>query len=89
VREAQRHVADFGERALEVRYEDLLLEPVDELRRITDFLGCSVSAGQLDSLCGGVRPERAYAYRSNPELRAVAKEFHVILAAGGYPGDDA
>jgi len=87
VQEAQRQVGDFGDRAIEVRYEDFLFEPAEELQRIAGFLELPVSAAQLDSMSAKVRPDRAYAHRAKPELREVASEFRSLLAEGGYPED--
>jgi hypothetical protein len=81
VEKARQEAAALGERALEVRYEDLLLRPEQVVPTIARF--CRVPAPQnreLDGLAAG----RAFAYRRNPELVRVADSVRPILARYGY-----
>lgn len=63
------------ERHLEVRYEDLLAEPVAELRRITDWIGHPVSQERLEATSAQVERARhdggEYAARYRDEIQGL------------------
>lgn len=72
------------ERALELRFETLALEPEDTLRRAAEFSGLEVSPRQLRTAAGEIRGERAQPWREDPELLGFAREVRVDLEAEGY-----
>jgi hypothetical protein len=82
--ESRRHVTKMGERAMEVKYEDFLIEPNDTLQRLAAFCGLTASAADIERAAQRVRKERAYAYRRNPELRAFAEQVQNRLIAHSY-----
>ena len=84
VAEARAHVRELGERAMEVRYEDLLAEPVQRIGELLAFCDISPSAALLAKAAGLVRRERAYAYRSSQELNAFARGVAERLQAQNY-----
>jgi len=83
VEKARQECAALGERALEVRYEDLLLQPERAIPAVAKF--CRVPAPAPDgALLDGLEPSRAFAFRHNPELVAFAGSAREVLARYGY-----
>lgn len=67
----------------EVRYEDLLADPVGMLSEIVDFLGLRCTPEQIEVVARGVKPERRLAHRDDPQLAEFVAEWahHPDLAA--------
>jgi hypothetical protein len=82
VEKAREESAALDERALEIRYEELLLQPERVISAIATF--CRVAAPAEHALLGGVEPSRAFAYRRDPELTAFADSMGSVLARHGY-----
>lgn len=82
VEKAREESAVLGERALEVRYEDLLLQPERVIPAIAKF--CGVVMPQRQALLDGFEPGRAFAFRREPELVAFAGSVRDVLARHGY-----
>src|SRR5690606_4525716 len=85
VEKAREESATLGERALEVRYEDLLMQPEPVIAAIAAFCRVPAPGGpraQLD----GLERSRAFAYRRDPELAAFAGSMREALARQGYDG---
>lgn len=53
---------------LELRYEDLLIDPVPHMQRIAAFCGLDVAAGQIETSVAGIRADRAYSFRRQQSL---------------------
>ena len=68
VAEASRHVEILGNRAISLRYEDFLESPLHELKRMAEFCNLPAREEDLASLAGGVRKNRAFAYKESEEL---------------------
>jgi hypothetical protein len=83
VEKARQESAALGERALEVRYEDLLMRPERVIRAIAKFCRVPAPAGH-GALLGGLEPSRALAFRRDPELVAFAGTVREVLARYGY-----
>ncbi|MBK1699671.1 sulfotransferase family protein [Thiococcus pfennigii] len=83
-RRARSHVWALGDRALELRYEDLLAAPQDNLSRIASFCGLSLDEATLVHTAARFDTSRAFAYRRDPELAAFARTAIDRLAALGY-----
>ncbi len=84
---SREHLRALGpEQALELRYEDLLIRPREELKRGLEFSGCTADPGLLESTAAGFRSNRAYAWTRDEELRALAASHHDILSQHGYSG---
>ena len=81
VEKARQESAALEERALEVRYEDLLLQPERVVPTIAKF--CRVPARDALPL-EGLEPSRAFAFRRDPELAAFAGSAREALARYGY-----
>jgi hypothetical protein len=83
VEKAREESAALGARALEVRYEDLLEHPNDVVPAIAEF--CGVAAPSLGgALLDGLEPSRAFAFRRDPALVALAASVRDVLARYGY-----
>ncbi len=76
----------FGARALRVRYEDFLADPVSELARISVFADLAPTRKQLESAVDPVKPERRFAFTQNDELLSVYRDYrHTdIMQTLGY-----
>jgi hypothetical protein len=83
VDKARQECAALGERALEVRYEDLLMDPERVITTIAKF--CGVPATERDeTLAEGLERTRAFAFRREPELMAFAGYVRDVLGRYGY-----
>ncbi len=83
VEKAREESAALGERALEVRYEELLMQPERVIPAIATF--CRVAApAHHAALLDGLEPGRAFAYRRDLELVAFAGSVREILTRYGY-----
>jgi hypothetical protein len=83
VEKARQECASLGERALEFRYEDLLMEPEPVIAAIAKL--CRVpSPARKEPVVEGLEPGRAFAFRREPELTAFAGSARDVLARYGY-----
>jgi len=83
VEKAREESAALGERALEVRYEELLTQPERVIPAVAAFCRVATPAHHAAPL-GGLEPSRAFAYRRNPELATFAGSVREVLARYGY-----
>ena len=82
---ARQMVAQLpADRALTLRYEDFLAEPVKYLRASAEFCGLEASDSTIRNVAASIRAERSCSYLSDPELRRFADEHHAELLARGY-----
>ncbi len=82
--EARRHVRALGPRAIELKYEDFVLDPHESLMRLAGFCGLESGAAGIQDVPGLVRRDRAYAYRGDARLLAFAGKVGDRLAVHGY-----
>ena len=82
--EADRHLASLGERGFEVRFEDLMRDPVRQIGALADFCGIRADHTVVAELAASANPDRAFAHRLDPELVAVADRATAVLAKHGY-----
>ena len=82
--EARNHIRNLQGRAIEVKYEDFLAEPHKGLSSLARFCGLVVSDAVIANLAGKVKRSRAYAYKSNAELKAFVNQVTRRLRAQGY-----
>lgn len=74
VQRGRRHVQELGpDRALSIRYENLLETPSDHLALMAAFCGVSPTREQLDETAATLKPERMFAYRTDPSLLQFAQ----------------
>jgi hypothetical protein len=83
VEKARQESATLGERALEVRFEDLLVQPEQAIPALARF--CAVPAPtQHAALLDGLERGRAFAFRRDPELVEFGRHVREVLARYGY-----
>jgi hypothetical protein len=83
VEKAREESAALGDRALEIRYEDLLLQPERVIPLIAKFCGVATPS-RPEALLDAFEPRRAFAFRRDPELGAFAGSVRDVLARHGY-----
>ncbi len=81
--EASRHVAERGERAFEIRYEDLLADPQDGLARLAAFAGLRPGAEDIARVGRTFDGSRASAWREDKQLADFAASVADRLVAQG------
>jgi hypothetical protein len=79
---ARLESAALGERALEIRYEDLLSEPERTISTVAKF--CGVAAPAHGTSVSGIERNRAFAFRRDPDLVDFARSARDALARYGY-----
>jgi hypothetical protein len=77
-------VKGLGERAMEVRYEDLVAAPAPELERLASMCGLNPTPGRMRKATSRVDRARAFRYRSDPALRAFSESVATRLVSRGY-----
>jgi hypothetical protein len=83
VEKARVESQDLGERALTVRFEDLVTSPGAVIPALAEF--CRVPApAWLGEPLDGLDASRAFAFRRAPELVAFADSVRAVLARYGY-----
>ena len=84
VSEARRQVRMAGSHAIELRFEDMLADPLSALGKLTEFCGLDASAGRLHTAASHARGDRAYAFRVRPDLQEFAEDVADRLAVYQY-----
>ncbi|MFA9460558.1 sulfotransferase [Thiohalorhabdus methylotrophus] len=82
--EGRAQMASLGVQGLSLVYESFLQDPVREFARVAEFCGLEAGEDRIRAITGHLDPERAFAYRSSPELRAFAEARSDRLQAFGY-----
>lgn len=84
VSEARRQVRLAGSNAIEIRFEDLLADPLSTLGALAKFCDIDVSSGRLHAAASHAREDRAYAFRDRPELQEFAEDIADQLTVYQY-----
>jgi hypothetical protein len=85
VEKARLEVGEMGDRALEVRFEDLLLSPDKWVAAMANFCGVPQPAPErYDALLARIEPDRAFAFRGDSRLRQFAESSRPLLVRHGY-----
>jgi hypothetical protein len=84
VERAQTHVEALGERALEIRYEDFILDPLGQLQTLGAFCNLPTAEATLEHITSEVKSSRGQAYKKNPELLAFSESVNQRLERYGY-----
>ncbi|MEM9037022.1 MAG: sulfotransferase [Actinomycetota bacterium] len=84
VSESDRHVEALGDRAMELRFEDLLDEPTKTLTALAEFCDLRTTTTDGRPLGDGIRRDRGAAYLTDPELNEFARSRAETLAKHGY-----
>jgi hypothetical protein len=82
--EAKNQVGMLGQRAVEVKYEDFLADPLPVLADLVDFCHLAADRSAVKNAAQQVKLERAFAYRKNPLLKELAEREAHRLAAQHY-----
>ena len=88
VERATAHTVALGERALTVRYEDLLCRPEEKLHEALAYCGLAPRPEQVRRTAATFRPDRAYAWKHDDELCSFVSEHAASLAGLGYSGSE-
>lgn len=83
VEKARIEAAELGDRALEIRFEDLVLQPGDHIPTIASFCGVSETE-ESNIVAARVDPSRAFAFRGEQKLAQLAEAFREVLERTGY-----
>jgi hypothetical protein len=69
-----------------VLYEQLLADPTVKLRAALEFLDYELPPARLSAITAGIRPERANAFRTSPQLSALyeQRKYHHHMQQLGY-----
>ncbi|HEX9667465.1 MAG TPA: sulfotransferase [Thermodesulfobacteriota bacterium] len=84
IQEARSNVSRLKEGAMEIKYEDLLTEPVSVLRNVANFCELDTSTREIEFVTQDLKRNRAYAYLDDPKLRAFAASVADRLKIYGY-----
>ena len=84
IQEARSGLGKLNERALEIKYEHLLEDPVRILKNAADFCELNASLRQIELITHDLRRNRAYAYLSDPKLEEFAASVADRLKIYGY-----
>jgi len=69
IKESKKNISRLKKtKVLTLKYENLVLHPKSELKRIINFTGGSAGEEVKKNLVDDMNKERAYAYKNNPEL---------------------
>lgn len=71
-------------RVLNLRYEDMLLNPLPNLISCAEFCGINASLEKAERLVSNIDPSRAYSYANDPELQRFGEQHKEALAEFGY-----
>jgi hypothetical protein len=77
-------VRELGDRAIELRFEDLADDAETAVRSLTRHCRIEPSSRQLSRASGLVDPDRSSAHEQTPELRQFAESHSGLLARYGY-----
>jgi hypothetical protein len=81
---ARQHVQVLGGRAIEVRYEDFLEEPLTHLKSLATFSGLQIDEQTLKDMAAKVKGSRSQAYKTNHELLRFSEKVDERLKRFGY-----
>ena len=84
MQKARSHMDELEDRAIEVKFEDLLQNPSVVLQSLVEFCGIKPSREALAKAVIQVRPDRANAYRNDKGLKNFAQTVRDRLMVYGY-----
>ncbi len=82
--EARSHVETLSERAIEIKYEDFLEQPVNILKSVSEFCGLGATQDKIEEVASSANKSRAFAYLNEPELKAFSEKMADKLKTYGY-----
>jgi hypothetical protein len=72
IQEARSNACKLKERAIEIKYEDLLIDHVRVLGSVANFCELPVSDSDIETAVNSANNAMLYAFLSDPELAAFA-----------------
>jgi hypothetical protein len=69
---------------IEIRYEDLIIDPKNSIIKLQDFCNLKNSSSKISNTLKKIDQTKAFAYRNNPELKSFAKANSNTLSKYGY-----
>lgn len=83
VEKARLECAESGQTALEIRFEDLLDDPLPVVSRVAEFCNLGVPS-ESETWLDSMKSSRAFAFRRDPELISFAATVRETLNRYGY-----
>lgn len=83
---ADQYAQALGERALVLRYEEFLSDPVPQVEKALDFIGIEAPPEAVSRSVDRLVASRAYSYQGSDNLRDLAARYRTELSAFGYSG---
>ena len=74
----------YNNNFIEMRYEDLLVEPKKNILRLQDFCNLKSTSSKILNTIKKIDQTRAFAYKNNPKLESVAIANSATLSKYGY-----
>jgi hypothetical protein len=84
IQEARSNACKLKERAIEIKYEDLLTEPVSVIKNAANFCELNPSVREIELITQDLKRNRAYAFLNDPELKEFAAGVADRLKTYGY-----
>ncbi len=81
---ADHYASQLGDRALVLRYEAFLEQPITHLEQVLKFVGLDAQHTAIERAVEKLVASRAYSYRGNEALRGLAERHQADLSAFGY-----
>ena len=81
---ARSHVHDLREHTFEIGYEAFLADPQESLKMLAAFCDLSPTEQHIRQVTDSLNRDRAFAYRSNPNLHGFAERVSEQLELYGY-----
>jgi hypothetical protein len=82
--ESLKHVENNKDKSISLRYEDVLENPVPNIKELAKFCGLDVSENKIKELTKSLDKSRMYAFRNKPELVDFEKQVKERLSKLGY-----
>jgi hypothetical protein len=84
IEQAHNYALVYSDRAIEVKYEDFLQNPVQELQKLASFCDLDVMEDDIHSAASLANPDRVYVYRNDPVSTKFAVTVRDKLASWDY-----
>ena len=81
---ADRYANQLGKRALVLRYEAFLEQPVTHMEQVLEFAGLDADRATIEQAVAKLVASRAYSYRGDDKLRGLAERHQSALSNFGY-----
>jgi hypothetical protein len=86
--QARKHMSEATNRAIELRYEDVLQSPTEAIRLLSLFCEVPVTDAHIQRIVGAVDTSRIFAYRNDLRLLAFERMMTERLGRLGYSTEE-